>query len=147
MRASCCLSVVLRAPRGANRKLDEMIAERASLNEQLQKAQEALADATEKLKSEESLRGESEAEVARLSAELSAAKEQLVAERQEEKRMARAAVKEAHERARFHRDINKTLERLDVREQRRAKENPAWAEFWTEVCSIPGQVERWLAKK
>ena len=75
------------------------------------------------------------------------AEEQLVAQRQEEKRMARAAVKEAHERARFHRDINKTLERLDVREQRRAKENPAWAEFWTEVRSIPGQVERWLAKK
>ena len=44
----------------------------------------------------------------------------------------------------FHQKLNRALAKLDRREQRQAKENPAWRELVTDLRAIPTRVELWF---
>jgi len=53
---------------------------------------------------------------------------------------------EERNRRSFHQALERTLMRLDQREQRQAKSNPAWRELITDIRAIPKQVELWFSK-
>ena len=57
---------------------------------------------------------------------------------------AKTKVAEEEERLKYHKRLNQSLERLEAKEQRLAKVNPAFTELMADVRAVPGRIERWL---
>lgn len=56
----------------------------------------------------------------------------------------RKEVQQAKERQQFHHRLNQSLERLEKREARLAKANPAAVEAWADFRAMPMRIERWF---
>ena len=54
-----------------------------------------------------------------------------------------AEIAQADERRDFHRQLERSLVKLDRREQRQAKDNPAYRELLTDLQALPGQLKEW----
>ena len=81
-------------------------------------------------------------------------RDQVAAERQAQKAREKdarkrelAEVEEAKYRRTFHSALDKMLVKLDKREERQAKANPAWNELMTDVRAMIRPIERWFEQR
>ena len=57
-----------------------------------------------------------------------------------------AEIQESNERRTFHQALESMLIKLDRRDRRQEKQNPAFRELMTDLRAIPKQIEMWLAR-